>query len=183
MRFFNSTAAFVVLLLALFALGFENLLLVAAIAAVAGVAFAAAFRKKTVIALDAGGVITEGDFLTERLRERKGMRGIVQKLRKNYRVVLLTNQNALAFRALDKDLHLSGMFDDSIVSGEIGVKKPDKGIFNYILKRFNILPNELVFVDDSAENVEAARKAGIRGIQFSSISQLVADLGRAGVKV
>ena len=183
MRKFNSTAALAVLALSLIFLGAENLLLSFALAAVVGIVYAALFRKKTVIAFDSGGVIMEGDYFTQEVKERPGMRDLVKKLKQNYRVVLLTNQNALAQKLFAKKFGLGKLFDAQIVSGEIGVKKPNREIFDYVADKFDVKPSDIVFVDDAAENVDSAKSFGLKAVQFTSLEGLLAEFRRLKITV
>ena len=183
MRGFNSTVALLALVFSLLFFGQGNIALSLFISAVAGIVFALLSRKRTVIAFDSGGVMTEGDYFTEEMRERKGMRALVKKLREKYRVVLLSNQNALAQKAFDRKFGFRGLFDEQVISGEIGLKKPDKGIFNYILERFNIRPSQLVFIDDQAENVESAKALGINALHFTSVEGLVNALRKLKIAI
>ena len=63
-----------------------------------------------------------------------------------------------------------------IVSGEEGIKKPDPKIFQLLLDRFNLRPEETVFFDDHIENIIAAREMGIHGILFKNAEQAEQDL-------
>jgi hypothetical protein len=148
----------------------EELLFYAGILLFAWFAYKLLFAKKGVIAFDLGGVFTKGDYFTEKLSEREGMRSLIGRLKKKYFVVLLSNQNS--------DAH-----SVQIVSGRVGVKKPDPKIFSFLLKRFDAKPSETVFVDDDAANVDAAKKAGIRAVQFVSVEQLLNDFKRFGILV
>ncbi len=183
MRRFNSTAALAVLALSFILLGAENLLLSFAVAAAAGIVYAALSRKRTVIAFDSGGVMTEGDYFTQEVKERPGMRNLVKRLKQNYRVVLLTNQNALAQKLFSKRFGFGKLFDAQIVSGELGVKKPNREIFDYVEQKFDVKPDEIVFVDDAAENVESAKSFGLKAIQFTSLEGLLAEFRRLKITV
>ncbi len=141
------------------------------------------FSKKGIIAFDLGGVFTKGDYFTENVSEREGMRGLIKELKRDYKVVLLSNQNSEAHRVFEKKFGLPGLFDEQIVSGRIGVKKPDSRIFQVLLARFNAKPREVAFVDDDIANVEAAKKLGIKAIQFVSLPQLLTDFKRLGILV
>lgn len=63
-----------------------------------------------------------------------------------------------------------------VVSGEVGIIKPDPRIYRLLLDRFAIDPHRAVYIDDVAANVEAARPFGIHGIHFRSAAQLRAEL-------
>lgn len=62
------------------------------------------------------------------------------------------------------------------VSGEVGVVKPDPEIYRLHEDRFALTPGETLFIDDSAANIEAARRHGWHGIVFTSAGQLRDEL-------
>jgi putative hydrolase of the HAD superfamily len=68
-------------------------------------------------------------------------------------------------------------FEHVIFSAWIGVIKPDPGAFAAAVQELGRPPGEIVFVDDRPANVEGARRAGLRAVQFTSAEQLRADLG------
>ena len=68
-----------------------------------------------------------------------------------------------------------------VVSGEVGVIKPDPRIYEIALERFAIDPRRTVYVDDVAANVEAAARFGIHGIHFRSASALRVELAGLGL--
>lgn len=57
-------------------------------------------------------------------------------------------------------------FDGLVLSGTIGKVKPDREIFEHLLKSFNLKAEECLFIDDSAKNIEGARAVGIEGYLF-----------------
>jgi putative hydrolase of the HAD superfamily len=67
-------------------------------------------------------------------------------------------------------------FDHMVISGEVGVMKPEARIYQIALEQAGVSPNEAVFVDDVYENIEGCEKVGIRGIHFkdpgSTLKQL-----------
>lgn len=65
---------------------------------------------------------------------------------------------------------------DVIVSGEVGLAKPDPEIFRYALGRFNLDPDLTVMVDDTEENLTSAAEVGLQTLLFTSAEQLRADL-------
>ena len=136
--------------------------------------------RKKVIAFDMGGVFTTGDFWTEEVRERAGMRALVKKLRKKYRVVILSNNNSEAYGLFDRKFGFSRLFDDAVVSGRVGVKKPDPKIFQILLGRFGVKGKDCAFIDDNVDNLVPAKQMGINTFKFDSIQQLVPQLRKAG---
>ncbi|UUP18813.1 HAD family hydrolase [Nitratireductor thuwali] len=69
------------------------------------------------------------------------------------------------------------------VSGEIGLIKPDREIYDHHAKAFGLDPAATLFIDDSLKNVEGARAAGWQAVQFTGAGQLKADLEAAGIAV
>ena len=98
-----------------------------------------------------------------------------------YATSLLSNAPSEFLRA-QLHLHkLDDLFDEVFVSAEMGVIKPSAEAFQYVLKAIGAAPGETLFIDDNPHNVEAAKALGIVGIQFTSVTQLKADLDAAGI--
>jgi len=98
---------------------------------------------------------------------------LLQKLRKNYSVYLLSNTNSIHFREYSSAFYESykinfpDLFDTLFLSHEIGIHKPDAGIYTYVLQHADLNPSECVFFDDLLPNIEAAAALGIAGIQIT----------------
>lgn len=69
-------------------------------------------------------------------------------------------------------------FDGIVISGEVGLKKPDAGIYQLLLERYGIEPSTSLFIDDVPENLAAAEALGLNGLLFTSAGQLRNDLAR-----
>jgi len=67
-------------------------------------------------------------------------------------------------------------FRDIVVSGEVGVAKPDPRIYQLFLARHQLAAGDCLFIDDVARNVDAARALGMTAIQFESPAQLRGQL-------
>jgi HAD superfamily hydrolase (TIGR01509 family) len=72
-------------------------------------------------------------------------------------------------------------FDVAVISGHEGVAKPDRRIFEILAERTGRAPHELLFVDDSAKNVEAARAFGIDAILYAPGDDLARALAGRGL--
>jgi 2-haloacid dehalogenase len=72
-------------------------------------------------------------------------------------------------------------FDGRVVSGEEKMRKPDQRFYQILLNRYHLNANEVLFIDDNLRNAEAARKLGIKTIQFQSPEQLKSELKDLGV--
>jgi HAD superfamily hydrolase (TIGR01509 family) len=71
-------------------------------------------------------------------------------------------------------------FDHAVISGHVGAAKPDPRIFEILFERVGKRPKELVFVDDSLGNVEAARALGMPAIHFRPGVDLERELAARG---
>jgi 2-haloacid dehalogenase len=67
-------------------------------------------------------------------------------------------------------------FDDIVISGEVGLAKPDPAIFELVLKRIGHDPQECIYIDDAEHNIQVACKLGFLTIHFSSPEQLRREL-------
>jgi epoxide hydrolase-like predicted phosphatase len=68
------------------------------------------------------------------------------------------------------------MFDAIVISGEVGMRKPEPGIFHRALEMLAVTPEEAVFVDDLRVNVVAATELGLVGVHHTSYGQTAIEL-------
>lgn len=92
------------------------------------------------------------------------------------RLLALTNWAAETFPYARQRFDFFAHFEDILVSGEHGVLKPDRAIFDLACSRWRIQPEQCVFIDDSLVNVESATALGFHGIHFTAPSALRARL-------
>ena len=87
---------------------------------------------------------------------------VLYKLRsQGYKVGLITNGTSKVQRKKLELLEISDCFDEIVISGEVGVRKPDTAIFDIMAQRLGIPANELLYVGDNPINdVDASRQAG-----------------------
>lgn len=81
----------------------------------------------------------------------------------------------------DHDYSFLDKFGDIVVSGQVRMRKPNDDIYLHALETFDLAAGDAVFVDDLAENVEAANRLGLTGLQFVSPEKLEADLKGLGL--
>ncbi|HET7873988.1 MAG TPA: HAD family phosphatase [Methylomirabilota bacterium] len=86
---------------------------------------------------------------------------LIRALRPPYRLSVLSNADISLRERLERDLGVHHCFDDIIVSAEVGMAKPEPGIFTLAAGRLGLPPEECVFVDDWDLNLEAARAVGM----------------------
>ena len=107
---------------------------------------------------------------------------ILNKLKSaGYRLYGLTNWSAEKFSIVRNKYAFFELFEEILVSGEVKLIKPDPAIFNLMLQKIQCQPEECLLVDDSAKNIETARKMGFFAIHFTSPAQLESDLNQMGV--
>jgi putative hydrolase of the HAD superfamily len=92
-------------------------------------------------------------------------------------LTLLSNAPHLQADMLTADPTMQSLFDHLIFSARIGISKPDPRIYALVLAQLPATAN-LLFIDDRAENVIAARRAGIPGVIFHSAEQLDGEIAR-----
>ena len=69
------------------------------------------------------------------------------------------------------------------VSGEIGMIKPDRGIYDHHIAAFGLDPAASLFIDDSPKNVDGAKAAGWQAVLFTDAATLKRDLAERGIRV
>ncbi len=109
---------------------------------------------------------------------------LVKSLSKKYELAILSNTNELHFDYLYKDY--SGFFKNFKklhLSYLMNLRKPDIEIYNEVLKYHNIKPENMFFTDDNQENIDAAKKTGIRAYTFKNVIKLKQDLADFGIEV
>lgn len=103
-------------------------------------------------------------------------------LRRRYRLLLLSNTNAIHFPMVERNYPLIRHFNHRVLSYQVGAVKPSPRIYEEALAHAECRPEECFFTDDSALYVEAARRAGIDAVQFESVPQLEQELHARGVE-
>jgi 2-haloacid dehalogenase len=93
----------------------------------------------------------------------------------------LSNWSAETFRLTRERFPFLDWFDGLVVSGEEGVAKPDRRIFELLLERFGLVPAATLFVDDAAANVAAARAVGLDAVRFRDAGRLRRELAARGL--
>jgi 2-haloacid dehalogenase len=113
-----------------------------------------------------------------------GTEEVVRELRTlGVRLYGLTNWSAEMFHEAEPAAPAIGLMEDVLVSGRVGLVKPDPRIFEAATERFALDPARTLFVDDSVANVTAARALGFRTLHFEDAAGLRATLRDLGVGV
>lgn len=92
----------------------------------------------------------------------------LQEHKQNYRTFLLSNTNAIHEEAFTKMIReqnnidsFSYFFESTYFSHHIGLRKPNKEVFEFVLEQNNLQPNETLFIDDSPQHLLGAKSVGI----------------------
>jgi glucose-1-phosphatase len=94
---------------------------------------------------------------------------LLKRLRERYRLLLLSNTNAIHVPAFERIIaehngigDFRSLFDGAYYSCEMGLRKPDAEAFHHVLARHGAEPSRTLFIDDSIQHVIGARAAGLR---------------------
>jgi putative hydrolase of the HAD superfamily len=108
---------------------------------------------------------------------------MLRRLHTRYPLYLLSDTNEIHFGYVKETVEILRLFDECIVSYEVGAMKPGPRIYQEALRRSGLPADACVFVDDRPGNVEGARRVGMHAVQFASPEQCAADLAALGVVI
>lgn len=107
-----------------------------------------------------------------------GMRKLLEELKSNgIKLLGLTNWGASVYEIMDAYPEIFSLLDGRMISSEEHIIKPDVRIYERLIEKFGLTPEECLFVDDKAVNIEGAEKAGLNGYQFTTAEKLREYLG------
>ena len=97
---------------------------------------------------------------------------LLPELEKKYNLYILSNFHQPAFEHIFKKYEFFRLFDGHTVSCYYYLLKPEKEIYDTLIDKFNLIPEETVFIDDTKVNIDACEKEGIRGIHLPDYTEL-----------
>lgn len=107
----------------------------------------------------------------------------VRKFRKKgYKTYILSNYSKRGYEVTKQELPFVADMDGVLFSYEVKLVKPEPEIYQTLLEKFQLKPEECVFLDDNEKNIIAAREAGIHAIHFKNKEQAEEELAKLGVK-
>jgi HAD superfamily hydrolase (TIGR01509 family) len=96
---------------------------------------------------------------------------ILERLRRKYKVYLLSNTNDIHMEAfydyISKTFGIAyweSLFDGLFMSYKIGMRKPEEACYNYVCQKINLAPQECLFIDDNNMNIRGAEFVGMRTV-------------------
>ncbi|WP_051545485.1 HAD family hydrolase [Butyrivibrio sp. MC2021] len=99
-----------------------------------------------------------------------------------YRVYYLSNFSKQALEGNPDSMAFIEECDGGILSYREHVVKPDAAIYNLLVSRYELVPENTVFIDDTEVNITAAKALGWNGIVYKNYDQVVKDLHNLGVR-
>jgi HAD superfamily hydrolase (TIGR01509 family) len=103
---------------------------------------------------------------------------LLQKVRQKCPIYLLSNTNDIHMQAVLRAWKVSSQnpmgdfFDGIYLSHEIGMRKPNVEIFEFVCRENKLNPSETLFIDDSIQHIEGARLAGLQGFHLTDFAAL-----------
>jgi HAD superfamily hydrolase (TIGR01509 family) len=110
-------------------------------------------------------IFTPANFIATRSLVMPGFEFAKECKRNGHSLYILSNWDAQSYELLKNEFpQLFTLFDGIVISGHVGLIKPDPAIYQHLLTTYNLNPSDCIFIDDQAHNVHAAQKLGIHGI-------------------
>ena len=112
------------------------------------------------------------------------VRGVVEAARESgYKTCICSNNFRSRIRVLQERFDFLRYFDVAVFSYEVGVTKPDKRIFEELVRQAAVQPEELVYSDDSEEKLQGALELGINAFVYEDFGQFKERLVSLGVNL
>jgi len=109
---------------------------------------------------------------------------VVKQIKKlGYKTCLCSNNFEARIKELNAKFDFLEDFDVQIFSYDVGATKPDKKIFEELVKSSGVKPNEILYSDDSPEKLEGAKELGINVFVYQSFDQFLETLKSFGVNL
>lgn len=100
----------------------------------------------------------------------------IDSLKPAYVIALLSNNWSNLRQALVTRWQIADVFDEIIISAEVGLIKPEPSIYELTQAKLGVQPAQILFVDDFIENIRAARAAGWQAVHFQNSQQALAEV-------
>ena len=117
-------------------------------------------------------------FLPDPLIPESMLAGISRR----YRLLLLSNTNAIHFHMIEQTYPLMRHFHERILSYRVRAMKPSAAIYREALSLARCRPEECFYTDDIIDYVDGAKREGIDAVQFESCAQIQRELASRGVQ-
>lgn len=99
--------------------------------------------------------------------EIEGMSELIDRIKNRYNVkVYLLSNISNYFASHSEEIPILKKLDGCVFSAPIGIVKPNREIFEHLCKAYKLSPEETLFIDDRADNIEGALRCGLKGYIF-----------------
>ena len=119
--------------------------------------------------------------MNNQYRRDETMLAGIKALRTRYKTALLSNANDAIIGELFTPQEQQELFDEVVVSSNVGMIKPQKELYELTAARLGVLPEECVMIDDIESNITGAKNAGMQGIVFENRQQYERELREMGI--
>lgn len=110
-----------------------------------------------------------------------GTEALLARIPSTYKKACLSNTNEILWPPVRDKFGLGGLLDAYYLSHEMGMLKPDKEAFEYVISDLGVAPERIAFFDDLELNVNSAKQSGLHAFVTRGIVELESELGRLGV--
>lgn len=104
--------------------------------------------------------------------ENKSVSNLIKKVKKNHRIMLLSNTNKMHYDFIRKKFKIVKEFDEVILSYEAHALKPESAIYRLAIKKSKTSPERIFYTDDRPDLVDGAKSHGIDAIVFKDYETL-----------
>lgn len=102
----------------------------------------------------------------------------IRELKEKYIIGMITDNKVDRIETVLKEFNLENLFDVVVISAEVHTGKTEERIFEVVLDRSGLEPQEIVFIDNTARNLEVPTKMGFRTIHFDDENRDLTELKR-----
>lgn len=109
-----------------------------------------------------------------------GVRELLQQLGARYRLVVLSNNNALHWDKIARQFDILPLFETCFASHRMGLRKPDLAVYQHVQQQLQVKAADILFFDDNIECVEAAAQVGWQAchtVGFLALRQAIENKG------
>jgi len=132
-------------------------------------------------------VISPEEFLEQFITWNRGLfpgtSELLERLRNRFILACLSNNNELHWKSLTEKTDLVEWLDHIFLSFEMGVMKPAKEAFQYVIDKIGYPPQKIVFFDDSYEYIDAANDLGFQAYQVLGLKSVYSTLNALEITV
>ena len=107
---------------------------------------------------------SEREYLDTQLKLDPDFIAVAEQLKKRYVLAMLSNDVSEWSAYLRRRFALDRLFASVIISGDYGFRKPDRRLYEVLLRSLSVAPNQCIFVDDQPRNLEAAAQLGMHTV-------------------